>query len=77
MTKRRIVDARADSEGDITHVLFDGNSRYTSVDGAIPMADRGEIENTHVVRRDGAKTHLRTNPDGRKGNNLDHMAGDD
>lgn len=75
--KRRIVDARADSEGDITHVRFEGNQRFTSVVTAIPMADRGEIENTHVVRRSNAKTHLRTNADGAKGNNLDTLAGDD
>ena len=74
--KRKIIDALADSEGDITQVLFDGNSRFTSVERAIPMADRGEIENTHVVRRYNAKTHLRTNADGRKANNLDDMAGD-
>lgn len=74
--KRKIVDARADSEGDITHVLFKGNQRFTSVEKAIPMADRGEIENTHVVRASDKKTHLRTNPDGRQNNNLDDMAGD-
>ena len=75
MTKK-IVDARADKDGDITHVKFAGNERFTSVDRAIPMADRGDIENAHVVRRTGAKTHLRTNSDARKGNNLDDMAGD-
>lgn len=74
--KKRIVDARADSEGDITHVKFEGNSRFTPVEQAIPMADRGEIENAHVVRARDKKTHLRTNPDGRKANNLDDMAGD-
>lgn len=76
MTKKTIVDARADSEGDITHVKFDGNTNFTSIDRAIPIADRGEIDNAHVVRRQGAKIHLRTNPDGAKGNNLDTMAGD-
>ncbi len=74
--KRKIVDARADSEGDITHVKFEDNSRFTSVEQAIPMADRGEIENTHVVRAADKKTHLRTNPDSKKSNNLDDMAGD-
>jgi len=76
MKKKEIVDAKADSDGDITHVKFRGNQNYTSVDTAIPMADRGEIENTHVVRRNGAKTHLRTNADANKSNNLDDMAGD-
>ncbi|MEP0314209.1 MAG: DUF3892 domain-containing protein [Hyphomonas sp.] len=77
MTTRKIVDARADKDGDITHVKFKGNERFTSVERAIPIADRGEIENTHVVRRENAKTHLRTNRDGRERNNLDWMAGDD
>lgn len=76
MPKKVIVDAKADSDGDITHVKFKGNQNFTSVETAIPMADRGEIEKTHVVRRSGAKTHLRTNADGAKGNNLDTMAGD-
>ena len=76
MTKKTIVNAKADKSGDITHVKFRGNTNYTSVDRAIPIAERGEIENAHVVRRQGAKTHLRTNPDCAKGNNLDTMAGD-
>ena len=77
MIKRVIVDAKADEEGDITHVLFKDNTNFTPVEKAIPMAERGEIENTHVVHpTDGRKDHLRTNADGRKANNLDDMAGD-
>jgi hypothetical protein len=77
MTKRHIVDARADAEGDITHVRFAGNSRFTSVQDAMRMADRGEIDNAHTVRRENAKPHLRSNPDTSRRNNLDWMAGDD
>ncbi|WP_081853437.1 DUF3892 domain-containing protein [Erythrobacter longus] len=73
--KRRIVDAKADLDGDITHVRFDGNTNFTSVGRAIPMARRGDIQGVHVVERKGAKTHLRTNPDRQSRNNLDHMAG--
>jgi hypothetical protein len=40
------------------------------------MADRGEISGAHVVRRAGAKVHLRSNPDGRERNNLDFLAED-
>ena len=76
MTNKTIVDARADSDGDITHVKFKGNCNFTSVERAIPIADRGDIDNAHVVRRQGAKIHLRTNPDGVKGNNLDTMVND-
>lgn len=74
MAKRRIVRTRQDGDGDITGVLFDDNQRFTSVDRAIPIARRGEIERVHVVDRVGAKPHLRTNPDGQIGNNLDEMA---
>jgi len=76
MKKRKVIDARADSEGDITHVKLDGNSRFTPVKTAMKMADRDELENAHTVDRSNAKRHLRTNPDGKKGNNLDDMAGD-
>lgn len=76
MAKRKIVDARADSDGNIEAVRFQGNSRFTSADRAIPMADRGEIENTHVVRARDKRPHLRTNPDRSTKNNLDDMAGD-
>lgn len=76
MTKRRVVDARADSKGNITHVKVSGNTNFTPLKTAMGMADRGELANAHSVRREGAKPHLRTNPDGRKSNNLDDMAGD-
>jgi len=75
--QKEIIDARADADGDITHVKFKGNQNFTPVNKAIPMAERGEIKDTHVVHpNDGRKPHLRTDPDGRKINNLDNMAGD-
>ncbi len=72
------VDARADSDGDITHVRIEGNRTFTSVERAIEMADRGELSNAHAVRpkAPGRDPYLRTNPDGKKGNNLDDLAGD-
>lgn len=73
---RKVVGARADNEGDITHVLLEGNQRHTPVETAMGMADRGELSNAHSVRRNNAKPHLRTNPNDRTGDNLDHMAGD-
>lgn len=75
--KKEIVDAKADGDGDITHVKFKRNQRWTSVERAIPMAERDEIKNTHVVHpTDGRKDHLRTDRDGKQENNLDDMAGD-
>ncbi|MEQ8333341.1 DUF3892 domain-containing protein [Nisaea sp.] len=74
--ERKVINARADAEGDITHVLLEGNQRFTSVGEAMRMADAGQLSNAHTVRRQNAKPHLRTNPDGQKRNNLDDMAGD-
>lgn len=76
MAPRKVVGARADAEGDITHVRLEGNQRFTSVEKAMEMADRGDISNAHSVHRRNAKPHLRTNPDGKLSNNLDDMAGD-
>lgn len=77
MAPRKVVDARAGSDGNITHVRLDGNSNFTGLEAAMRMADRGDISNAHSVRRENAKPHLRTNPDGRSANNLDTLAGDD
>jgi hypothetical protein len=76
MKPRKVVDARADSEGNITQVKLEGNTNFTSVEKAMELADRGELANAHSVRRLNAKPHLRANPDGKKSNNLDDMAGD-
>ena len=76
MPPRKVIDARADSEGDITHVKLEGNTKFTSVEKAMEMADRGELSNAHSVHRRNAKPHLRTNPDRKVSNNLDDMAGD-
>ena len=73
---KKIVDAQADSDGDITAVRFQGNATFTPLDTAIRMAERGQIENAHVSHTGEGRAYLRTNPDGRERNNLDHMAGD-
>lgn len=76
MSGRKVVDARNAPDGTISHVLIEGNRNYTPVSTAIGMADRGALSNVHSVRREGAKAHLRSNPDGRQRNNLDFMAED-
>jgi len=74
---RKVVDARANEKGNITHVRIEGNQRFTSVEKAMSMADRGELSNAHSVRpTSGTKPHLRTNPDAKGNNNLDYWAGD-
>lgn len=74
--QKKIVDARQGADGDISHVRFAGNQNFTSVERAVKMADQGRIENAHAVHPKGRDPYLRTNPDGKKPNNLDTMAGD-
>jgi Protein of unknown function (DUF3892) len=71
---RRIVDARADSKGNIEAVRFEGNKNFTAVERAVPIVARGGSPNAHVVHPQAGDPHLRTNPDRSKGNNLDEMA---
>jgi len=74
--KKRIVDAREDKDGNISHVKLDGNQQFTSVDKVIEMTKRGEVDGAHVSHTEAGKEYLRTNPDAKKGNNLDDMAKD-
>ena len=75
-SKKRITDARADSEGNISHVKFSGNSGFTPIKDAIKQTEAGKVEGAHVVNPKSGNKYLRSNPDGNKGNNLDEMAGD-
>lgn len=72
---KRIVAAINDEKNRIKAVRFEGNKTFTPLDKAIEMADKGMIERTHVVRRENARTHIRTNADGVQKNNLDDIAG--
>ena len=78
MSKKVIVDAKGDSDGDTVSVLFKGNSTYTPVETAIDMAKKDQIENAHVSHtgRGVDKEYLRTNPNGVECDNLDHMVED-
>ena len=73
---KKVADAKADKEGDITAVRFQGNSSFTPLKQAIQMADRGEIDNAHAVHPKHGKPYLRSNPDSKQRNNLDELAGD-
>ena len=75
-TKKVIVDAKGDKDGDTVSVLFKGNKSYTPVERAIEMAKKDQIENAHVSHTGRGKEYLRTNPDGSECNNLDTMVGD-
>ncbi|QQS40009.1 MAG: DUF3892 domain-containing protein [Acidobacteriota bacterium] len=76
MNKKRVVDAKADSEGDITHVKLEGNKSFTPIERAIEMTKRGEIDAVAVKGTKNRKAHLRSRPNKKKADNLDTLAGD-
>lgn len=73
---KRIVGASSDKSGRTTSVTLSGNCTPTPAATAIRMAERGQIEGAHVVRPTCGDPYLRTNPDGRSGNNIDTLSGD-
>lgn len=75
MSKKKIVDAKADQKGNITHIKLEGNQNFTPLGTAIKLAKQGKVDAV-VVKPSNAKEHLRTRPDDRTCNNLDDMAGD-
>ena len=76
MVKKKIVGAKANKKGNITHVKLKGNSSFTPQKTAINMAKKGLIDAV-VVNPKSGKTYLRTRPDKKTKNNLDTLAGDD
>lgn len=71
---RKVIDARQDQNGNISHVLLNGNQNYTPISKAVEMATQGKIENAHAVHPKGRDAYLRSNPDNQSNNNLDSMA---
>lgn len=75
MKGKKIVDAKADSKGNITAVKIKGNQTFTPLETAIRMTKQGKIDAV-VVKPHHAKEHLRTRPDSKETNNLDNLAND-
>lgn len=73
MIKKKIMEAKADVKGNISHVRLEGNHKFTSLETAIRLTKQGKVDAV-VVEPDNAKVHLRTRPDGKINNNLDDMA---
>ncbi len=74
MTKdqRKITKVRQDKDGDITHVLIDGNARMTPLDQAVRIAERGGLKDVHAVSGENKK-YLRSDPNGKESDNLDNL----
>lgn len=73
---KTVIDAKADSKGNITAVRLKGNKTFTPLERAIRMADKGNLSNAHAVHKIDGSSYLRTNPDGKLINNLDTMSED-
>lgn len=71
---KKIIDARADITGKITHIKCEGNKNFIPIKIAIRMTKNGAFSNIHVVKNKNGTTYLRSNPDHSKNNNLDEMA---
>ena len=76
MSGKKIVDAKRDSDGNISGVRLEGNVSFTPIERAMDMAERGQIENAHVMHLRNGSRYLRSNPDQEQGNSLDEMAKD-
>ncbi len=70
--KRRVTKVRQDKDGDITHVLIDGNTRMTPLDQAVKIAERGGLKDVHAVQGENKK-FLRSDPNGKETDNLDNL----
>ena len=73
MSGKKIIDAKNDSNGNVSAVKLEGNSSFTPINTAIKMAEEGKVDAVVVNPKSGAK-HLRSKPDGKKKNNLDELA---
>ncbi len=72
--KRKIVDVKNDEEGNVAAVKLEGNTTFTSIETAITMTEQGKVDAVVINPKKGKK-HIRSRPDGKKGNNLDQLAG--
>jgi Protein of unknown function (DUF3892) len=71
---KKVVDAKADSKGNITAVRIEGNKSFTAIETAIKIAERGQLSNVTAVHPKNKSAYLRSTPDSKKSNNLDEMA---
>ena len=73
LSKKKIVDAKNDSNGRVIAVKLEGNKKFTNLNTVIGMAEKGKVDAVVVNPSKGNK-HIRTRPDGITRNNLDSLA---
>ena len=74
--QKKVVAVKKDEKGRISAVRFEENKNFTSLETAIRIAERNEIENIHVLTRKDRKKWLRSNPNKEKKDNLQELAKD-
>jgi hypothetical protein len=70
--KAKIVKVKKNPDGDITDVMIDNGNVY-SIDEAITMVKDHLIEGVNVGKARNGREYLRSNPNGKEGDNLDNM----
>ena len=57
MAPRKIVDAKADAKGNISHVKLQDNVNFTPIKTAVRMADRGRegARRAHIRRQSASQ----------------------
>ena len=64
--KKKVIDAKADKDGNITSVLLEGNRNYTSLEKAIQMTKDGKLEGVNVSKTKEGREYLRKNKNNKK-----------
>lgn len=70
--QEQVVAVRKNGDGDIVQLKL-SSGRVVDYKTAQAMAKNNEIQNVSVFRGRDNEEHLRSNPDGRKDNNLDNL----
>lgn len=70
--KSKIQKVKKNPDGDITDVMLDNGNVY-SINEAIMMTRDGLIEGVNVGKAKNGREYLRSNPNGREGDNLENM----
>ncbi len=68
----KVKKVRKDHQGNISHILL-SNGETLNLNRAIKRADQEEIDGVSAVHPKTGKPYLRSDPDGKKKNNLENL----
>lgn len=70
--KQKIIKVKKNAEGDIVKVMLNDNSIY-SLNEAINFTKNELLEGVNVGKSKNGREFLRSNPNGKKDDNLDNL----